>query len=61
MPGLTGVKKPAAPAPVPTMPTPDDLEVQKAKKRSLAEQAARSGRASTILTDYAGGTDKLGG
>ena len=39
---------------------PDPLEQQKARQQSIAEQFARRGRASTILTDTAG-TDKLGG
>jgi hypothetical protein len=41
---------PAAPA---TMPDPemDDAAVKAAKKRKLTEVAARSGRASTILSD----------
>lgn len=36
--------------PQPVMPTPDDASVQSAKQASIAEQVARRGRASTILT-----------
>ena len=39
------------------MPTQDDEEVQDAKRRALARQRARKGRASTILT---GGEERLG-
>lgn len=45
--------------PTPTMPTPDDETVRNARRRSIAGQLARRGRASTILTD-AGNTDALG-
>lgn len=38
------VKEPAV------MPTPDDAEVQRARRRSLAAQRQRSGRASTVLS-----------
>ncbi len=37
-------------APVPTMPVADDKAVEEAKRRSIASQLARQGRASTILT-----------
>jgi len=47
---------PAAAEPV--MPTTDDAEIEKARKRKLAEQMQRSGRQSTILTDNG---DALGG
>ena len=54
---------PAAPPPtvepVPEMPTPDDAQAKAAKRRSIAAQMARRGRASTILTDTT--TEKLGG
>lgn len=45
-------KKPELPqaSPVPTMPTPNDEAVRAARKRSLASQSLRRGRASTILT-----------
>ena len=39
------------------MPTPDDSLARKARRRSLAEQMQRRGRASTILT----ADDTLGG
>lgn len=45
------------PAPEPVMPLPDDEKVMAAKRRSLAEQMKRRGRASTILT----AEDTLGG
>lgn len=52
---------PAAPtvsAPA-TMPTPGDANTAAARRKSLSEQQARRGRASTILTDT-GATDTLG-
>jgi len=39
------------------MPTPDDEAVKAARRRQIAEVQARSGRASTILSQ----TDQLGG
>lgn len=36
------------------MPDPDSDETQAARRRSVAEQARRRGRASTILTDTLG-------
>lgn len=52
---------PAAPAPSePTvMPTADDAAVKTAKRKSIAAQVARRGRASTILSDS--GSETLGG
>lgn len=41
---------PAQPTPI-VMPTADDAAVQEAKRRSLAAQAQRSGRMSTLLSD----------
>jgi hypothetical protein len=35
-----------------TMPTMDNETILAARKKSLAQQAARGGRQSTILTDY---------
>lgn len=50
------------PEPVKTMPLPDDEAARKAKRRSIAGMRARSGRASTILTDAGDLTsDALGG
>lgn len=49
------------------MPDPNDEAVRDARRRSLAAQMARKGRASTILTDDIGGmgteamSEKLGG
>lgn len=40
------------------MPSPDDQAIAEAKKKSIIEQMANRGRASTILTDN---SDKLGG
>lgn len=55
---LMAKKQTAAAAPAqPVMPTADDDAVKRAKQRQAAEIQARSGRASTILSD--GG--KLGG
>lgn len=59
-----GDEKPSTPAPPapsePTvMPTADDESVKQAKRRSIAAQVARRGRASTILTDTE--SEKLGG
>lgn len=66
--GLFSSPKPSAPPPPPppepvAMPEADDEAVQKAKRRKLAEIQARSGRASTILTDNGGAapSEKLGG
>jgi len=47
----------AAPEP---MPVADDAQVALAKRRSVADQMRRRGRASTILTDLQGG-EGLGG
>lgn len=49
----------AAPAPMP-VPLPDDQAQVQAKRRSISDQIARRGRASTILTDANSG-DRLGG
>lgn len=45
------VPAPAPAAPEVAMPVPDDEAVRLAKKRSIASQRARRGRASTIFTD----------
>lgn len=37
--------------PVPVIPSPDDAAANDARRRSIAQQLARRGRASTILTD----------
>lgn len=44
-------KKPPTVEPPKVMPTPDDQAMQRARRRSLAEQYGRRGRTSTILTD----------
>lgn len=49
--------EPLAPPKPEVMPLPDDLAAQQAKRKSLAEQITRRGRASTILTEQ---SDKLG-
>ena len=41
------------------MPTADDAAVKNAKRKSIAAQVARRGRASTILSDS--GSETLGG
>jgi hypothetical protein len=51
------VPKPTVTPPT-TMPTMDDEAVQAAKRKKAAEIQARSGRQSTILTDYS--NEKLG-
>jgi hypothetical protein len=53
---------PATPAVTPptAMPTPGDAATKAAERASIAEQLRRRGRASTILTDQTGTTDKLG-
>lgn len=59
--GITGIgkKKTVAPPPIePVIEMPDPLEQEKARERSIMEQFARRGRASTIMTN-SGGT--LGG
>ena len=48
---------PPAPEPVAAMPTPDDANIDAAKKKKQALMMKRSGRASTMLSD---GDDKLG-
>ena len=60
-PDAPAAASPAAPAitAAPTMPTPGDANTDAAKRKSLAEQLARRGRANTILTDN-GVTDTLG-
>ena len=52
------VAAPAITSP-PVMPTPDDAAVKAAKRRSIAEQIRRRGRASTILESNQ--TETLGG
>lgn len=53
---------PQAPALTPptAMPSPGDATAKAAERASIAEQLRRRGRASTILTDQSGTTDKLG-
>lgn len=50
--------KQAAPPPSTVMPTMSDDAVKNAKRRQIAEMQARSGRASTMLSDPAA---RLGG
>ena len=54
------VQAPALSTPT-IMPVPDDQAVQQAKRRSIAAQMARRGRASTILTDGQSSGETLGG
>lgn len=62
---MSGDKQQTSTAPAPTvtapttMPTPGDANTDAAKRKSLSDQLARRGRASTILTDN-GVTDTLG-
>lgn len=51
-------KPPGLPAPI---EMPDPLATEQARKKSLLEQMARRGRASTILTNPGAGRSKLGG
>lgn len=50
-----GGAAPAAPLPkvepTPEMPTPDDAAVKAEKRKSIAKQRARRGRASTIFSE----------
>lgn len=48
------------PAPAP-MPTPDDQATNVAKRRAQAAAQTRTGRQSTILTDYGQASGKFGG
>ena len=50
----------AAPTLTPPTPMPGPTETKAAERASIAEQLRRRGRASTVLTDQAGTTDKLG-
>lgn len=50
----------AVPAVTPPVPMPDVKGNRDAKRRSIAEQLRRQGRASTILTDQSQ-SDALGG
>lgn len=62
-----GERPQATPAPVPTpepvtpMPSPTDATTQAARRRSIAEQLRRRGRASTILTSDVNTSEPLGG
>lgn len=64
--GILSAPKPAPVTPIPKAPPPaeapvpmsDDEQTRKARKRAVQAAQARSGRASTVLTDAAG--DKLG-
>jgi hypothetical protein len=51
----------AAPTVTPVIGMPDPLAQEQAKKQSMIEQMARRGRASTIMTNSAQGSGKLGG
>lgn len=53
-------KTPVVPPPAP-MPTPDDELAAKAKKKAIVAATTRSGRQSTILTEFGQNRDKLGG
>lgn len=53
------VAAPTVTPPTP-MPTPGDDAANAQKRQSLMDQMARQGRASTILTDQSGTSDKLG-
>lgn len=53
-------KAPVVPPPAP-MPTPDDEASRMAKRKAMAAAQSRSGRQSTILTDFGQAKDKFGG
>lgn len=58
---LFGSPKPPAIKPPAPAPTIDDEAIKRAKRKQLLSATQRSGRQSTILTDYGGGaSDKLG-
>ena len=58
---LSTPKPPVIPPPAP-MPVPDDEAAMAAKKRALKAASTRTGRSSTILTDYGTAkSEKLGG
>lgn len=63
-----GTERPtAAPAPTPTpepvtrMPVANDATAAAQRRRSIADQLRRRGRAATILTDVNNTTETLGG
>ncbi len=57
-PKMPTLPTPAAPEKKRAMPTTDDSEVERARRRAIAARRAASGRASTILSEGSGG--KLG-
>lgn len=61
--GILSTPKAPPPSPPPAvMPTQDDAAVMAAKKKQMQASAQRTGRSSTILTDYGTPkTDKFGG
>jgi hypothetical protein len=58
--GVGALLAPDAPKEKPGPAMPDPLAQEEARRRSIAEQMARRGRASTVLTDTSG-SGKLGG
>lgn len=54
-----GEKPPSLPKPV-VAPTPDDEAIRRARRRAIETASARSGRASTVLSDYTSSGEKLG-
>ena len=58
MTSLFSTPKITQPKETPNMPAPNDEAVAMAKRKAAAQQAARTGRASTFMS---GNTDKLGG
>ncbi|WP_157622975.1 hypothetical protein [Solimonas soli] len=55
---LFGGATPPPPRPDPVVPMPDEEALAAAKRRSIAQQRARGGRANTILSD--GNSETLG-
>lgn len=58
--GTSLVKAATPPEQPAAVPMPDEDAIQRAKKRALAAQLGRTGRASTILSDTSGTSDRLG-
>lgn len=54
------VPAPPPPAPIPEPDSKVDENVAEAEKKQRLAAVSRTGRASTILSDYGGNTNKLG-
>ncbi len=58
MSGMFGAK---TQKPTPVTPLPDEEELRKTKRQSVAKQRSRTGRDATIVSDVAYGKETLGG